>query len=77
MATLVLAGCGGSKSSTGHIKGATYNRTDKCSSNQWVGNRKSHALHRPGSTNLPSTKNQVCFNSLSAAENAGYHYRGK
>ena len=77
-AALLLAGCGGSSSSsTGHIKGTTYNRSDKCKANQFVGNRRSHALHRPGARNLPSRANQVCFNSLSAAENAGYHLRGK
>jgi uncharacterized protein YceK len=72
---ILIAGCGSSpsSSSTGHIKGGTYNRTNTCGSNQWVGNRRSHAVHRPGSRNLPSAKNQVCFSSLSAAQNAGYH----
>jgi hypothetical protein len=72
VALCVLSGCG-SSSSTGHIKGSTYNRSDTCKSNQFVGNRHSHALHRPGAKNLPSTKNQVCFDSLTAAKKAGYH----
>lgn len=72
LGSALLAGCG-SSSSTAHIKGATYSRADTCSSTQFVGNRKSHVVHRPGAKNLPSTKNQVCFDSLSAAQNAGYH----
>lgn len=72
VAVLLAVGCG-SKSSIATIKGATYNRADTCKSNQFVGNRKSHVVHRPGARNLPSTKNQVCFDTLTQAKNAGYH----
>lgn len=71
---IVLAGCGsGSSSSPPPLRTAGHNRNNTCKVNQWVGNRKSHAVHKPGSTNLPSPKNQVCFNSLADAQSHGYH----
>ena len=80
LAAILLSGCGSSSSApssspstTGRVSGRAYNRADICKTSQYVGNRKSHVLHRPGDRNLPSTKNQVCFSTLTEARAAGYH----
>lgn len=73
-ALVTLVGCGTSHGATSGTRSVAYSYgPDTCAPSQYIGNRRSHALHPPTDHDLPLAHNQVCFNSPAAGEAAGYH----